>query len=136
MSAIKSTRRFTISMGTYTTGGVVYWTLGSASVISSTNDDVRIYSPDGPAARFCFAHFPTPFNPHKSFLRWTTTAHSAGTKQNFKVRIYGTNGYPPSSSTIFTQIQLTHYGNWPKASFSGETYNNAPEISVELVEFF
>lgn len=135
MSLIKSIRRFTISMGTYTTGGVSYWTLGSATSISSTDYVVQIYSPDGPAARFCFAHFPVPFNPHKTFLSWTTAGHSAGTQQSFKVRICGTNGYPPSSSTSFTQIQLTHYGNWPISSFNGGI-STAPEISVELVEFF
>lgn len=135
MSIIKSVNRFTVAMGVTTISGVNYYTWGSASIISSTDYDLQIYSPDGPISKFCFVQLPQPINPHKSFLTWTFNGHGSITRQNVRVRIYGTNGYPPSSSTDFTQIQLTQYDNFPVSIYGGSVPNEPPEVQVEIVEF-
>jgi hypothetical protein len=135
MSLIKSVNRFSVGMGKTTIGGTQYWTWGSSTSISSTNYALQIYSPDGPTAKFCFIQLPTPINPHKSFLTWTFSGHGAATRQNTRVRIYGTNGYPPSSSTSFTQIQLNQYADFPVSSYGGSVPDENPEIRVEIVEF-
>ncbi len=133
---IKSVRRFTVSMGKTTIGGVQYWTWGSATSISSTDYTLQIYSSDGPVAKFCFVSFPVPFDPNKSFLTWSFTGHGASTRQNARVRICGTNGYPPSTCTSFTQIQITQFENFRVSTHAGTVPNENPSIDVELVEFY
>lgn len=130
---IKSIKKITVQMGVVTIGGEQYFTWGSATSISSNDYDVRIHSPDGSVAKFCFVYVPVPYDPHKTFITHSFTGHTGG-NQGCKFRIYGTNGYPPSSSTAHTQMQLTQSGNFPLSTFRG-TVSQPPSVSIEIVEF-
>ena len=136
----KLVQRFTLTMGTYRTGGINYWTLGSAQIIdsvSSTDNSAYIFSPDGPAGRFCFVNLGRTVNPNKTFLTHSFSGHSSTSNERIEVRLYNWNqgvnpGYHSINDTEAYQIQLIHRDNWPKSSYGTEF---APEITVEVVEY-
>lgn len=132
-------QKFTITMGTYV-DGAEYWTLGSAKIIdsvSSTDGSAYLFSPDGPAARFCWVNLGRPVNPNKTFLNCSTSGHSASNNQGVSIRLYNFNdgwqtaGYPAATDTEAFQVMLLQRANWPKSVFGSD----APEVSVEVVEY-
>jgi hypothetical protein len=134
--SIKKVQRFTVTMGTFNSGGIEYYTLGAAPTngsISST-DGLATISSEGSAARFVFVNPGVSFNPNKTFLTISFSGHSASTNEGVFARIYSGSGYPSSSTTSFNQIQIYQRGNWPVSSYSGGLPTN-PAVSIEVVEF-
>lgn len=136
-------QKFTITMGTYTTGGLNYWTLGSAKIIdlanltsiSSTDGSAYLFSPLGPSALFCFVNLGRAVNPNKTFLKYSHSGHSRPGNQLAQVRLYNWNGstsnssYPSSLDTEAYQVQVSQRGLLPTSS------DTPPEVAVEVIEY-
>lgn len=133
---IKKVQRFTVTLGTFNSGGINYYTVGAAPTngsISSTSNLATMSSP-ALASRYIFVNPGQNFNPNKSFLTVYFIGHSASTNESISARIYSNSGYPSSSTTSWNQVQLIQRGNWPVNTYSGGLPDN-PSVSVEVVEF-
>lgn len=134
--SIKRVQRFTVTLGTFNSGGNVYYSLGSAPTngsITSTSNLASISSPAS-ASRYIFVNPGVNFNPNKTFLTISYSGHSAPTNEMITARIYSNSGYPSSSTTSWNQIQLSQRGNWLVSSYGGGLPQN-PSVSIEVVEF-
>lgn len=135
----KYVQKFTLTLGTYV-DGVAYWTLGSAKIIdsvSSTDGSAYLFSPNGPAARFCFINLGKAVNPNKTYVVSSYAGHQGNPNEKIMCRLYNWNngsqtaGFPSKNDTVAYQIQLAQRGLWPKSSFG----TIEPEITVEVIEY-
>lgn len=131
VSVIKSVQKFSLRMGEYNIGGTIYFNWGTSS--SSTgfsynvaSGSMSVTSP-GSAGSYVFVNLAQTVNLRKSFL----TAYYSGDPKmgSAKVRLYSNSGYSGSS------VQITTSDLIPESLYILQN-NNAPNISVEVIEFY
>jgi hypothetical protein len=129
ISVIKSIQRFSIAMGSFSVGGVTYYTFGASSASTGFSHwpGGASVSSQGSASTSCFINLSPSVSLGKSFLTATYTGDYAS--QDVGARLYNNSG---SYSGNSVQLTTTDYIIVP----SGTQYRGAPMARIEVVEFY